>query len=508
MGRAELCNSTIGTTFHAQNWLSLDPCGLVCITLSFSTHIYALYAIGVCLIQNWVASQVVFGVLYVPLSIMSLISLVQAFRTNPGAVPMGAKPLEEEESEGEEDEENQGGMVDEEEAEGSFVNDALVAGGASVGRDTAMSAGGGSKAKKKKAAAKKRGIRRCRKCNDNFKPPRAHHDSVTGRCIVKMDHYCPWVCNAVGALNHKLFVLFIFYTFLTSLTSLALLLMRFGRCGWSFSRPTMMPPSSSSPSSGNEDEDVSPTYAEGDEEEANQAILLRFLRYLGELAVNASVGSSEYDDDGGHFLGGMSSTNNNNLYQECNLFYTKRVLILCIVTILFLLFTLAMLIEQAEAISENTGKIARMQMRAGRAGNELRRVTNQFNEMFGGDSPHVALHWFVPVPPKFPDDVSRDRVLGYTWDIGCGDGPYRDPNASASSVNHAPRSLEVDKGSADDDGGTAVTTSLAESAASADGTSTVGVTGVSGVVVGDDESSLSTIGLTRSDSNVKKRKGA
>ena len=35
----------------------------------------------------------------------------------------------------------------------------------------------------------KRGIRRCRKCNDNFKPPRAHHDSVTGRCIVKMDHF-------------------------------------------------------------------------------------------------------------------------------------------------------------------------------------------------------------------------------------------------------------------------------------------------------------------------------
>jgi len=28
-------------------------------------------------------------------------------------------------------------------------------------------------------------IRRCRKCNDNYKPPRAHHDSVTGRCIVK-----------------------------------------------------------------------------------------------------------------------------------------------------------------------------------------------------------------------------------------------------------------------------------------------------------------------------------
>jgi hypothetical protein len=34
-----------------------------------------------------------------------------------------------------------------------------------------------------------RAIRRCHKCNDNFKAPRAHHDSVTGRCIVKFDHY-------------------------------------------------------------------------------------------------------------------------------------------------------------------------------------------------------------------------------------------------------------------------------------------------------------------------------
>lgn len=36
---------------------------------------------------------------------------------------------------------------------------------------------------------RRRGIRRCRKCNDNYKPPRAHHDSVTGRCIVKFDHF-------------------------------------------------------------------------------------------------------------------------------------------------------------------------------------------------------------------------------------------------------------------------------------------------------------------------------
>lgn len=30
----------------------------------------------------------------------------------------------------------------------------------------------------------------CVKCNC-FKPPRAHHCSECGRCIIKMDHHCP-----------------------------------------------------------------------------------------------------------------------------------------------------------------------------------------------------------------------------------------------------------------------------------------------------------------------------
>ena len=32
----------------------------------------------------------------------------------------------------------------------------------------------------------------CVKC-DQFKPPRAHHCSECKRCIVKMDHHCPYV---------------------------------------------------------------------------------------------------------------------------------------------------------------------------------------------------------------------------------------------------------------------------------------------------------------------------
>ncbi|GAB4861894.1 Probable protein S-acyltransferase 14 [Ancistrocladus abbreviatus] len=66
-------------------------------------------------------------------------------------------------------------------------------------------------------------IRFCRKCNQP-KPPRCHHCSVCGRCVLKMDHHCVWVVNCVGALNYKYFLLFLFYTFLeTSLVTIALL---------------------------------------------------------------------------------------------------------------------------------------------------------------------------------------------------------------------------------------------------------------------------------------------
>ena len=37
----------------------------------------------------------------------------------------------------------------------------------------------------------------CKACKA-IKPPRAHHCSVTGRCVFEMDHYCPWMNNCVG----------------------------------------------------------------------------------------------------------------------------------------------------------------------------------------------------------------------------------------------------------------------------------------------------------------------
>jgi hypothetical protein len=126
-------------------------------------------------------------------SIMACISHFNAMTTDPGAVPPDAKPLQLEL------------QLDEEE---QLPQPAIIH---SPGRSN------------------NNNKRNCRRCN-SFKPARAHHCSICRRCIIKMDHHCPWVNNCVGIGNHKYFLLFLFYTFLSCMYSSALLIVRFFVC--------------------------------------------------------------------------------------------------------------------------------------------------------------------------------------------------------------------------------------------------------------------------------------
>ena len=63
----------------------------------------------------------------------------------------------------------------------------------------------------------------CGKC-DSYKPPKSHHDRVSSRCIARMDHWCPWTNNAIGAKNQKHFFLFLIYADISAIYAYSLMI--------------------------------------------------------------------------------------------------------------------------------------------------------------------------------------------------------------------------------------------------------------------------------------------
>ena len=72
--------------------------------------------------------------------------------------------------------------------------------------------GGGNSSSTSSLTVKSNGeMRFCKKCQAR-KPDRAHHCSSCRRCVLKMDHHCPWLANCIGLRNGKAFLLFLMYT--------------------------------------------------------------------------------------------------------------------------------------------------------------------------------------------------------------------------------------------------------------------------------------------------------
>lgn len=254
-----------GTAFTATKWLSLDVCGLLGISVSYGIHLFAFIIQFTKVIPNQsYFIQFLFYFAYLPFSILAVLSLYQASTTDPGAVPLGARPFTRVRRSGE-------------------------------------------------PVAPTRALRRCAKCANNYKPDRAHHDSVTGRCIVKFDHFCPWVNNAVGALNHKFFCLFLWYTAATCITSLVLVVMRLWVCG----KAPPIPDGSSG---------------------------------------SSSASSSKIDIHGGSSDGPMLLRNLDTHGDCIALVKDHRIIALAVASLVFLLFTVIMAIDQWEAISTGQGE--------------------------------------------------------------------------------------------------------------------------------------------------------
>jgi hypothetical protein len=50
----------------------------------------------------------------------------------------------------------------------------------------------------------------CNRC-DLPRPERCHHCIMCGRCVLKMDHHCPWINACVGYHNQRYFAAFLLY---------------------------------------------------------------------------------------------------------------------------------------------------------------------------------------------------------------------------------------------------------------------------------------------------------
>jgi hypothetical protein len=195
---ATVRRNKFGTGPFDKHWLNLDCCGLVCAMFTYFLHAYGVYAVNFVLLPPWMShsnGSTIEGVggeathdatttmmssrslswwglfhsaAFLFVSFMAVASHFYAMTTDPGAVPPDAKPL----NMPEDDHDNENNERRRPRDMQSLLDPLPTPPGVK---------------------------RLCRRCK-TFKPPRAHHCSVCQRCIIKMDHHCPYVYYTTGLL--------------------------------------------------------------------------------------------------------------------------------------------------------------------------------------------------------------------------------------------------------------------------------------------------------------------
>ena len=163
-----------GTGPFDEHWLNLDCCGLLCATLTYGLHLFAVYAVCLVLLPPWMSETNELGVrsltlvghfhrlCFTSIAVLAVAAHFKAMTTDPGAVPPDAIPLEE-------------------------ANDTN---GTSNGSNNNNNPLEPAEAAESESPIPRKGKRLCRRCK-TFKPKRAHHCSVCRRCIIKMDRKFP-----------------------------------------------------------------------------------------------------------------------------------------------------------------------------------------------------------------------------------------------------------------------------------------------------------------------------
>ncbi|XP_055375941.1 palmitoyltransferase ZDHHC3 [Condylostylus longicornis] len=153
-----------------------DPCGIVCLLVTYSAIFYADYVVF------QICTQTMNGNLWAPINVVAFNTIIfllamahlKAVLSDPGTVPLPQNRLD--------------------------FSDL-------------------------QAATQKNSDRGewtvCTRC-ETYRPPRAHHCRICKRCIRRMDHHCPWINNCVGERNQKFFLQFLVYVGILSIYSMVL----------------------------------------------------------------------------------------------------------------------------------------------------------------------------------------------------------------------------------------------------------------------------------------------